>query len=186
MSATSDPRSEVRLTALAQLGDREAFDLLLRATEGWLYGYLRKLTRDPELALDVLQDVYLIVYRRLSSLHEPRLFRPWVYRIATRRALRLLDRRRRHRRELTLGELEVAAPIPEELDPDLQRALHDGVAELPPATRTVFLLHYFEGLTLRESAEVLDIPAGTVKSRLAYGLELLRDRFRKESEIENT
>ncbi len=185
MSGKSHPRDQ-RLVVLAQLGDRQALDELMRATQGWLHRYLRRLVADPDLALEVLQEVFVAIIRKLTFLHDPGLYRPWVYRIASRQALRHLRRRSRDReRELPAPD-DLAAPAPRELDPSLRRELRRRVAELPPKTRAVLLLHYFEELTLRESAEILNLSTGTVKSRLAYGLERLRAQLPKELQHENS
>lgn len=169
------PTSETRLVVLAQLGDRSALDRLLRSTEDWLLRYLRRLAGDADLALEVLQDVYLAICRHLKFLHDPGLYRPWVYRIASRQAFRRLRRRRRRRDREHPLVADAPAPDPRPLDPLLRDALRRSVTRLPPRVRAVVLLHYFEELSQRETAEILDLPIGTVKSRLAYGLQRLRD-----------
>ena len=177
---------EVRLVVLAQLGDREALDSLLGATQVWLLRYLRRLVGDPELTLETLQDVFLAVCRNLTYLHEPRLYRPWVYRIASRQAFRHLRRNRRIRAaERPIETDDLPAAQSQRLDPWLRAALRRGVALLPPKIRAVFLLHYFEELSIRETAEILNLATGTAKSRLAHGLELLRAHLPKETRHEN-
>jgi len=78
----------------AQAGDTAALDELLKRLQEPLYRYLLSLVRNHHLALDVLQDVFVLVTRKLYWLHEPRAFRPWVYRIASREGLRRLQRER--------------------------------------------------------------------------------------------
>lgn len=185
MSAAT-PNPESRLVVLAQLGDREALDQLLATTQVWLHRYLRRLVGDSDLTLEVLQDVFLAVCRNLTFLHEARLYRPWVYRIASRQAFRSLrNHRQRRDRELPVEIHELAATEPQRLDPWLREALRRGVAVLPPKIRAVFLLHYYEELSLRDTAEILSLPTGTVKSRLAHGLELLRSQLPEEINLES-
>ena len=168
------------------MGDRASLDALLERTQGWLHRYVLRLVGDADLALEVVQEVFVSICRKLTFLRNPDLFRPWVYRIASREAFRHLRRRRRRAsRERPVVD-EIAAEPPRHLDPAVRRALRRGVSRLPPKTRAVFLLHYFEELSLREAADVLGLAPGTVKSRLAYGLRLLRQRFGKESELEIT
>ena len=161
--------------ALAQSGDRGALDVLLRDHERPLYGHIRTIVGDSDLAFDVLQASMLIVARRLPSLRDPRWFKSWAYRIATREAVREAKRRKR---DAAFLDREVAAEDlaaePPSFDPALVHACADQVDTLPPAARVVVNLHYFDELTLPEVAEALELPLGTVKSRLAYGLARLR------------
>lgn len=157
----------------AQAGDREALDALLRSVQGPLYRYVRDLVGDPHLAEDVLQDVFVLICRKLRWLREPKLFKPWAYRIASRRALRAVrgERRRAGRPMDEAGE--PVAPPPR-YDPDLVASLPPLLANLTPASRAVLSLHYLQEMSLQETADVLGIPLGTAKSRLGYGLEALR------------
>jgi len=167
----------VALIARAQLGDVAALDRLLRIVQDPVYEHVAYIMRDTDAAKDVLQTVLLTVCRTLIQLQDPRLLRAWVFRIATRAAVREL--RRTRRRELTLLE-----PMPEPradeseplLDDDLAASLRGLVEELPPACGMAVRLRYLEELSLAEVAEALDAPMGTVKSRIAYGIELLRRR----------
>lgn len=167
-------RDESAAVLLAQSGDREALDLLLRRIEKPLYAYVSRLTGDPESAKDVLQETFVRICRKLRWLHAPELFRPWAFRIASREAFRLLKRERR-RREVSIPEPALEAP-PAAREPawpvslDLPAVL-DGVS---PASRAVLLLHYVHEMKLEDVSDVLAIPLGTTKSRLAYGLRCLR------------
>ena len=164
--------------ARAQSGDRAALEALLRDHQQPLYRHVRTITGDGDLAFDVLQSVLLIIARRLSGLKDPRWFRAWAYRIATREAVRA---GRRRRRDLSLRDdpapIDEAAVETPFVDPLLMRACADRLAELPAAAEITLRLHYLEEMTLAEIAEALEVPLGTVKSRLAYGLASLRERL---------
>ncbi|MEO8347706.1 MAG: RNA polymerase sigma factor [Acidobacteriota bacterium] len=167
-------RDEAAAVLLAQSGDREALDLLLRRIEKPLYAYVSRLTGDPESAKDVLQETFVRICRKIGWLHAPELFRPWAFRIASREAFRMLGRERR-RREVSIPEPALAAPPAAEepgwpVSLDLPTVLH-GVS---PASRAVLLLHYVHEMKLEDVSDVLAIPLGTTKSRLAYGLRCLR------------
>jgi RNA polymerase sigma-70 factor (ECF subfamily) len=142
------------------------------------------LVRDRDLALDVLQDVFVLMIRKLAWLHEPRAFRPWVYRIASREGLRRLQRERRLARglesEAALDALAAARPD-EDVDGELLERLPGLLQQVSPASRAVLSLHYLQAMTLAEVADVLDLPLGTVKARLAYGLASLRKRLGEPS-----
>jgi len=157
----------------AQCGDREALELLLRSVQPSLRRYVRRLTADAD-ADDVLQNVLVAIARNVIWLVEPRLFRPWAFRIASRAAFSHLRRVRRRGVEETDDALLDALPAPEAPpDNELLAELLDGEV-LSPASRAVLVLHFQEEMHLDEVAAVLEIPLGTVKSRLAYGLKTLR------------
>ena len=164
----------------AQCDDREALELLLRSIQPAVHRYLCSLV-GPSDADDVVQEVLVRVYRGLGWLETPGLFRPWVFRIASRAGFHHLKRKRRWREQVSDDALleDVPAPEPpprEELLPALRHM--DGIS---PASRAVLVLHFEEELSLPEVAAVLELPLGTVKSRLAYGLTALRKQLTKRS-----
>ena len=110
-----EDRRRAFMVLRAQVGDRSAIEDLLVETATWLQPYLRKIVGDPELADELSQEVLLKVYRNLVLLNEPRVYRSWVYRIATRHAFRQLSRRsKRHRHEIAVDSVpeEAAEPDP--------------------------------------------------------------------------
>ncbi len=179
---TSTDKQLSRWILRAQLGDRKAWDKLLRCTQPWLYRYLQQVLKDSYSAEDVLQDVLLLITRKLSHVHSPQLYRPWVYRIATREAFRYLRHRRNYRDSTLPDENVVIAPSSEHRPPtpEERAQLHDNIDKLTPNIRAVVTLHYIEDMSIAATAEILRIPPGTAKSRLAYGLEVLRNQLRKD------
>ena len=171
------PRAEPALrVALAQAGDRDALDRLLRDHQAPLYRHVRAITGDNELAMDVLQESLFLIARRLGGLRDPRWFRAWAYRIATREAVRAARREKRRsglHDEIALDNA-VETPPPDEAARAILHDCAERLAELPPACQIAVRLHYLEGMTLAEIGEALEIPVGTVKSRIAYGLARLR------------
>jgi RNA polymerase sigma-70 factor (ECF subfamily) len=170
------PIEEARWVLRAQCGDREALELLLRSLQPVLRRYVTGIAGADD-ADDILQDVLVIVSRKLYWLEQPELCRAWAFRIASRAAFRHLRKRRRWS-ESTMDDsaLEhVAAPVPEIPDESVL-ALLDSPA-LTPASRAVLLLHFREEMPLAHVAAVLEIPLGTVKSRLAFGLKSLRQQL---------
>lgn len=173
---------EVFLVLRAQSGDREALDALLASAQEPIYRYVLSLVREPHLAEDALQETFVRVYRKLGWLREPELFRPWIYRIATREAFRQLKRERPWAEQVRDVETLVAVATPpprEELAPELSARLRETVAGLSPASRAVVVLYYLHEMSLEETAAVLGVPLGTVKSRLAYGLGALRRQLKR-------
>lgn len=166
------------LVLLAQAGDRGALGQLLRDIHAPLRRYITRLA-GATLADDILQETALQIFRKLIFLREPAVFRPWSFRIATRIAFIQLKRARR------MEPLDAAPPEPlTTLDPNLGEppdeaflALLDRVS---PASRAVLLLHYQHDLSLEETAAILEIPVGTAKSRLHYGVSALRKHLISE------
>lgn len=172
---------ETFLVLRAQAGELVAFDELLRTVQAPLYRYVSGLTGgDGTLAEDVLQEVFILIYRKIGWLREPVLFRPWAYRIASRETFARL-KKEKHWREQVRGEdvLETlpAAETPERVSPE---EIHAMLSSVSPASRAVLILHYLEDLSLAETAEILGLSIGTVKSRLAFGLQKLRETAQKE------
>jgi RNA polymerase sigma-70 factor, ECF subfamily len=168
----------------AQSGEQAALNELLKSVQEPLYGYIFSLVREQALAEDILQEVFIRIYRKLGWLREPRVFRAWAYQIATRETFRHLKRERRWQEQIRDdAALQTMPAVPrEEFAPDLLARLPQLVAKLSPASRAVIMLYYLHEMSIDETAAVLSIPVGTVKSRLAYGLESLRQQFRKQEE----
>lgn len=167
------------LVLRAQSGDRVALERLLREAERLLRPYVTRMLDDGDTSDDVLQDVLVLVYRKLKSIRDPRAFNAWARRIAAREVFRVTRRnRRRMQAEEELSLDANTAEVEGDPLPDFSLSeLQTGLQLLSPASRGVLVLHYMEGLTLAEVAAVLDLAPGTVKSRLAYGLQALRRRL---------
>lgn len=165
------------LVARAQSGDRQALDALLRQLQLPLFRHISAIVGERGIAEDVLQDVLITVARKLSGLRDPRWLRAWAFRIASRAAVR---RARRERTWSDRDELSDEMPVSEavsgeSLDAALGREeIERTVDALPMASRLVVRMHYFDDLSITEIAEALELPVGTAKSRLAYGLAALR------------
>ena len=167
----------------AQSGNREALNELFKSVQDPLFRYITSLVRDQHLAEDILQEVFIRIYRKLRWLREPEAFRAWTYQIASREAFRYLNRERRWSDQVRAEATLTSVPSNEhdsEFPNELIQTLPQLVGNLSPASRAVVVLFYLHEMSLVETAAVLDIPLGTVKSRLAYGLESLRRNFKKE------
>ena len=177
MSVHSPSKREARLVLRAQVGDRRALDDLLRGTQTWLFRYLLGLLKRRHLAEDALQDTMLLICRKLCWLDDPRCYRAWVYRIASRQAFRRTGANRSRPKSVpdvahAGSSVEMDEPAAE--DREVAGRVFRRIEQFSPIIRTVLMLHYSEGLSLGTIASILDLPAGTVKSRLAYALNRLR------------
>ena len=177
----STPLNEANWVIRAQCGDRDALELLLLSIQPSLHRYVKRVVR-PDGADDVVQDALIVIARKLTWLAEPRVFRAWAFRIASRAAFRHLrkeERRALHDSdEATLDTL--SAPESAPTDELLRELLESDVVSA--SSRAVLVLHFQEEMTLPEVAAVLEIPLGTAKSRLAYGLAALRRHLARKKE----
>jgi len=175
------PEQENWWVLRAQSGDLEALNELLKAVQEPLYRYISSLVSQQHLAEDILQEVFIRIHRKLGWLREPELFRPWAFRVATNETFRRLKQERRWsdqvRDEDSLRAIP-AQPPREEFAPEVVERLPQLLDGLSPASRAVIVLYYLNEMSLEDVAAALAIPVGTVKSRLAYGLESLRRRLR--------
>lgn len=163
-------------------GHKDAFAWLVRRYEGELFGYLRRYLGDVELAADVFQNTFLLVYTKAHQFEPGRAFRPWLYAIATNQAIDAMRREGRHQavhldESHDTDDLDDGAnlsdclssdepgPLDHVEDAERRRLVRDGIDQLPDFLRQVVLLTFFQGLKQSEIAEVLGIPLGTVKSR---------------------
>jgi RNA polymerase sigma-70 factor, ECF subfamily len=168
-----DPRvDESWLVLRAQTGSREHLEKLVGIAQVFLSPRLIAMIGETAEVEDVLQDVLFTICRRLRTLNDARLFRPWAHRIATRAAWRSVNRRRREQlrtESIDADSLPANLPVPQSSD------VLAMLTRLSPASRVVLMLHYVEGLTIEATAAELGLAPGTVKSRLAYGLKQLRE-----------
>lgn len=173
-------RKEIQWVLRAQSGDTEALNTLLNAVQEPIYRYIASLVNDEHLAYDILQEVFLLVIRKIYWIKDARAFRPWIYRIASREAFRSFRRERRiPEQPLDPGLLESVheVPIVSLTDQEMAEGLTKLLDQVSSASRAVLSLHYLHGMTLREVADILEISVGTAKSRLSYGLATLREKL---------
>ncbi|MGD9496274.1 MAG: RNA polymerase sigma factor [Armatimonadota bacterium] len=179
------PRAEdiwLQLLALrCRRGDAEALAALVREFQDRLLYYLRRLVDSEDDAWDVLQQTRLGVFRGIRSMRDPERLVPWLYRIARNTAARHL----RHRLvddgtqddsiDLDTVEGPEDPPVADGI------AVHEELGTLSVAHREVLVLHFLEDLSVAEIAEIVGVPAGTVKSRLHYARRRLRDALGEEA-----
>ena len=186
--------SDEELLSQFCLGKTEAFGVLVHRYERELYGYLQRYLGDRDLADDVFQNTFLQLYTKSGKYEAGRPVRPWLYTIATHQAIDALRRNGRHqavsldagREELPDGEARALIDLVENRGPGPTDQAQGGeTARAHPGQRRsaagiprqVVVLAYYQGLKYREIADVLDIPVGTVKSRLHAALVKLQEEW---------
>lgn len=168
-------------------GQTDLMDILIDRYQTRLYTLCRRLTRDPDDADDLFQDTWVNVVKNISRLQADHKFASWLFTVCVNR---YRDRYRSRKswlariKEYTSGEVkerEMALqksrdPGPDELvvRDEAEAAVRNAVDRLSDTVRIPIILHYFHDLGLREVAQALGIPEGTVKSRMARGREMLK------------
>ena len=150
----------------AAAGDPAAFEALVHHVQPHVWRFLRHLTGDPDLAADLTQETLVRVHRGLAGFRFDSRFSTWVFRIARNAAVdeqRAAARRRRLRDAVAAQRPAVTAT-----GPGLAAELRAAVADLPLRLREAFVLVEVFGLRYREAGVVLDVPEGTVKSRVFH------------------
>jgi RNA polymerase sigma-70 factor, ECF subfamily len=166
-----------RLVDLAREGDHDAFAELVRGSIARLDTAARLILRDGELARDAVQDGLFRAWRDLRGLREPDRFDAWIYRLTVNACLDIARRRRRRPIEVEIVDIteDLGPSLPDPSEEIADRILVDGVMRrLDERGRSIIVLHYFVGLPLSEVAACLDLPLGTVKSRLSRALGEMR------------
>jgi RNA polymerase sigma-70 factor, ECF subfamily len=162
------------LVERARHGDREAFAVLVHQVSDSLYSVAYRILRDTGLAEDVLQNALVLAWRRLPKLRDLDRFEAWIHRILVHACYDESQRTRVWRGSVTVLPIELAGVTDETSQVADRDELERAFRWLTIEQRAVFVLHHYLGLPLVEVAELLGIPAGTVRSRLHYATRSLR------------
>jgi RNA polymerase sigma-70 factor (ECF subfamily) len=170
--------TELSLIQQAQNGDRSAYGELVRCHYTGVVNVVYRLCGDAGLAEDMAQEAFLRVWNNLPSFRPGSSLRNWLYRIAVNAALDVLRRRTEEPVEdERMERMTDEAPGPEAVVIAREQAafLQQAMRSLPEAARSVLVLREYGELSYQEIASVLDIPVGTVMSRLNYASNRLRE-----------
>lgn len=147
--------------------DKTEFQTAVLSAERILYRVAKTILRSDEDCADAVQEAILKAWIALPRLREERYFSTWLTRILINECLAV------KRRNGRLADMET---IPEPAAPEKDdSSLYEALAALPEKLRLTVELHYIEGYSVEETARILGVPAGTVKSRLSNGRKLLRE-----------
>jgi RNA polymerase sigma-70 factor (ECF subfamily) len=160
------------LVLRCQTGDRAAFEELVNLYQPRLRFFLASMVGEEHSADDLLQEVWLEVYRGVARLADPGAFLAWLYQIARRQALRVLRKKRLPL--VSLEKIDLAEDEDEEFTADDAQRVHAALRQLAAEQREVLLLRYFEGMAYEDIARVVGCQLGTVRSRLHYARRALR------------
>lgn len=162
-------------------GQRAALEELVRTWERPLFYYIRRLIDDEDEARQVLQQSWVGILQGLGRLREPRKLPVWLYRIARITAMTHLRNRYGQQALRRDGEMPAPVDVPDgQLDFDNAEQIHYGLNRLSLIHREVLTLFFLQDLSMEEIAGVLEIPIGTVKSRLHHAKRMLKAILERE------
>ena len=177
MTGRADADRELIRRYLA--GDVDAFETLMQAHENRVFSICLRMLRNRDAALDATQDTFLTVFRKADRYKEQAAFSTWLYRVTVNTCYDHLRREKRKRTE----------PMPEHFDPDDPRSadpllavelrpdIEEALARIPPEFRAATILVDLAGMSLEGAADTLEIPIGTVKSRVFRARRLLAEEL---------
>jgi RNA polymerase sigma-70 factor, ECF subfamily len=175
----NEPDRDRDLMARAAAGDRGAFTELMDRHEDMVFAVSMRIMRNREAAFDATQETFLTLFRKADRFSGDAAVSTWLYRVATNTCLDMLRKQKRRHTEALPETHDEPDPSAGrhfdavEVRPDIQTAL----AALPAAFRAAVVLSDIEGLSITEMSEILEIPPGTVKSRVFRGRRLLAERL---------
>src|SRR5215207_4399419 len=178
--ATGTAINETELLTQAKIGDRNAFSELVCLHAQGVTSVIYHLCGDAQIAEDAAQETFIQAWLHLSTYRPQTSLRNWLYRIAVNAATDML---RKEKRILpnSVEDLQLTdeRPSPELLVSERERTIQvqKAVLALPEASRAVLVLREYEGLSYQEISSTLDIPIGTVMSRLNYARKLLKEKL---------
>ena len=181
--ATVTAINEIELVTRAQHGDRNAFSELVTIHARGVLNVIYRMCGDEQLAEDAAQEAFIQAWLHLSSYRPQTSLRNWLYRIAVNAAT---DKFRKEKRILPndIEDLPLTdeRPGPESLVSQREKTVmvQKAVLSLPEASRAVLVLREYQEMSYHEIADALDIPVGTVMSRLNYARKLLKDKLEPE------
>ena len=152
-----------------------SFEEIVRRHQRMVYSLALHFLRDPSLAEDLAQEVFLDFFRKSPEIQSPAHLQHWLRKVTAHRCIDYV--RRQRMKSVSLDERDEPSVAAEEPDPLVSKKLQQMVSTLPPRRRMVVLLRYQEEMELHEIAEVMEMPLNTVKSYLQRSLEFLRGKL---------
>lgn len=174
---TSDQIIEEWLVINCQSGDRKAFELLVKRWNPKMLGRVYYTTKDATATQDIVQEAWIAIIRKIKTLHDPGAFQGWSLRIATNMAIDWIRSNQTNRRREEIRKAAQAEFLEKNHRPDEETisAIKEAIEKLPEEQQMVIKLFYQENLPMITISGLLDLPLGTVKSRLFRGREHLKN-----------
>jgi len=187
-TASPPVQREAELVASLRVGMEDAYETLIQRFEHPVFNLVSRLLDDPADAADVVQEVFLKVFRNIESFRQDASLKTWIYRIAVNEARNHRRWFSRHRRQEVGLDAEPGeahgyqdwlpdpgrSPFEAAVDQETQAMIEQALQQVNPSFRAALVLREMEGLSYEEISEILDVSLGTVKSRILRGRDALR------------
>ena len=179
MDQSGSQESDETIAKRVQAGDTEIFGVLVDRYEAKLLRYGRKFLARQEDIQDIVQDVFVSTYQNIQGFDASQRFSPWIYRIAHNAFVNGLRKKERGPLIIDFDTL-ISHPVyddpaeSEREQKDMRILIDKGMESLSPKYREVLVLHYFEEMSYKDMADVLQVPQGTIGVRLKRAKEALR------------
>lgn len=191
---TNEERTN-RVLEKIKSGDKQAFNELVSLYEKSVYRISHRFFYNEDDALDATQDVFLKVYRNLDKFEGKSSFNTWLYRITTNTCLTISEKKKKEKEgllQIVMGwwnSFSQTTPEEKVIDNEErtfnQKLIGENIAKLPEIYRIPLILKDMEGMAMEKISEVLDVPLGTVKSRLNRGRAMLHDKLVNSMKVNN-
>jgi len=197
-SVSTPGGDDARLASALRLGSEDAYELLVARFQQPVYNLVYRLLSDPAEACDVVQEVFLKVFRNIDKFRSQSSLKTWIYRIAVNEVHNYRRWFFRHRRQEVALEDESEggknfgdmvpdrgrSPYDYALDGEKRVMIEDALGRINPMFRAAVVLRDVEELSYEEIADILDVSLGTVKSRITRGRESMRRQLEGRLEPE--
>jgi RNA polymerase sigma-70 factor (ECF subfamily) len=181
-----DPAYDELLVLRSQDGDKRALDELVERWHARFFRHACRLTANPDSARDAVQEAWIAIVRGLRKLDDPARFAPWAYRILSNKCVDWVRKQGRKRRlDQSLVERQRPEDAIVEQHPErdeARQAVVDALQSLPRGQQGLLALYYQDGFEVGEIAQILEIPVGTVKSRLFHARNALKNALEGEND----
>src|SRR5258706_7350575 len=181
--APSDASDDQLLRRYSETGSEEAFAQIVSRHAGWIYNFCRRRLHDTHLAEDATQAVFLLLSKKMMSMPRPAHLGGWLFQASryvlaeTRRTDKRYHRRQDLARDVAMARIAAQASAAAATDTHLSAALDEALVALRPRERQTILMHFYEGMTLRQMAQQLGVSKEGVKKRVNRALANLRRRL---------
>ncbi len=182
MTMTTDTSSDAELIERLRAHDLEALGSLFDRYYAQVFRTAAAITRDSDAADDIAQDAFLRLHRYVARIDTQLPLAAWLYRVTVNLSYTYINRKQKRRISLEglveqLRSPQSSAPDHAAEQSETHQRIRQAISVLPFNQRVVVVLHYLNGLSLEEIADILNCPLGTVKSRLFYARDNLRHQF---------
>lgn len=188
MDCPNSLQREIELIRLAQRGDAASFGILVQSHQSFAYNIALRMLTSPEEALDVTQEAFLRAWQALPRFRAEAQFSTWLYRIVMNLCYNRMPRLKRDASQMDLEDCAditpAGFPLPSSKveEHERQALLQAEISKLPPIYQVILQLRYTQDLSYEEIAQIMDIPIGTVKTRLHRAHQQLCTALNRQKE----